>query len=85
MKNLFIIILCLAGSKVFSQTNELMVEEKSSEWIKITAPPTVTKPRTSTTIKKNTNANKPVTPKPDAEEFEKTNKQVNRFKKTKKG
>lgn len=85
MKTLFVIIFCFAAFNSFSQTNEVMVEEKASEWIKVTATPVVAKSKT-TTVKKKTTSNKPVTPKQDVqEEFEKTNNQVNRFKKAKKG
>jgi len=85
MKTLFIIILCLVATKGFSQTADVMVEEKSSEWIKVTSPVVVSRPKT-TTARKTTTTNKPVTPRNDAqEEFEKTNQEVNRFKKQKKG
>ena len=78
MKNLFVIILLLITSKVFSQTNHVMIEEKSSDWIKINL--TVAKPKTI--VKKKVNAQKPSEPKPDAKnEFEKTNQEVNRFRK----
>jgi hypothetical protein len=83
MKSLFVIVFCLFGSKAFSQTTDVMVEEKSSEWIKVTAA-VVSKPRT-TTVKRNTTTTKPATRKQGSqEEFEKTNQQVNRFKKGKK-
>jgi hypothetical protein len=86
MKSLFVVIFCLVASKSFSQTNDVMVEEKSSAWIKITAPQTAaSKPKTTTIVKKKT-TNKPVATKQEAQqEFEKTNSQVNRFKKSKKG
>ena len=75
------IVLCFAGLKSFSQTSDIMVEEKASNWIKITAPT----PSRATTVKKKVSPNKPATPKQDAqEEFQKTNQQVNRFKKGKK-
>jgi len=84
MKTLVVAILCLVATKGFSQTADLMIEEKSSEWIKVTSPVVASKPRT-TTVKRTTNTTKPATPKQDAqEEFEKTNQQVNRFKKGKK-
>jgi hypothetical protein len=86
MKNLLLVILCFVAFKSFSQTNEILVEEKASEWIKITVPESTTRPKTTTTVKKKTTTNKPETPKQNTqEEFEKTNQQVNRFKKQKKG
>lgn len=87
MKIIFLLILCFVVLKGFSQTNELMVEEKASKWIKITAPvATVSKPKTSVTVRKKTATTKPPAPKQDTQkEFEKTNNEVNRFKKTKKG
>ena len=84
MKTLFIILYCLVASKGFSQSSDVMVEEKSSEWIKVTSPVAVSKPK-AVTIKKTSSTTRPATPKKDAqEEFEKTNQQVNRFKKGKK-
>ena len=80
MKTLLIAIACLIASKGFSQTSELKTEEKSSDWIKITAPVTVAKPKTTTT-KKKTHSNKSQPQKKEEQEFEKTNNQVNRFKK----
>ena len=81
MKTLLIAIACLIASKGFSQTSELKVEEKSSDWITITAPVTVTKPKVTTTTKKKAKSNKPQPKKQEEQEFEKTNNQVNRFKK----
>ena len=82
MKSLLAIILCFAGLKSFAQTNDVVVEEKASNWIKITAP---VPSRTTTTVKKKASTNKPANQKQDAqEEFQKTNQQVNRFKKGKK-
>jgi hypothetical protein len=90
MKLLFSTILCLFVLNGFGQTNEVIIEEKSSAWIKITEdaiavskPPTVKRP--TATVKKKSNTSKPAAPKQDVQgEFEKTNQQVNRFKKAKK-
>ena len=81
MKTLLIAIACLIASKGFSQTSELKVEEKSSDWITITAPATVAKPKAITTTKKKVKSTKPQPKKQEEQEFEKTNNQVNRFKK----
>lgn len=84
MKTLFLILLSLVASKVFCQTNDVMMEEKSSEWIKVTAT-AMAPPKQSTTAKRKKVTNKPLTPQQNAKkEFEKTNSQVNRFKKAKK-
>lgn len=91
MKNLMLLVLCFVAFRAFSQTNELVIQEKSSDWIKVLSMPTATKsnttkPKTTTTVKRKTRARKPSVPKQDAqEEFEKTNSKVNRFKKVKKG
>jgi hypothetical protein len=85
MKNLFIIISCFIASATFAQSSEVIIEEKSSDWIKVVASVPVSKQRTTTTVKRKTTSKKPAIPKKDAqEEFEKTNNQVNRFKKGKK-
>ena len=87
MKSLFIIILCLVGQRAFNQTNDVVMQEKSSNWIKVTSDisePTA-KPKTTTTVKRKTTSRKPAVPKQNTQEqFEKTNSQVNRFKKGKK-
>lgn len=90
MKTLFIIICCLAAFNAFAQTSEVVTEEKSSQWIKVVEDPVpVSKPAT---VKKQTSnvkkkpASKPTPQKQNAQdEFEKTNSQVNRFKKQQKG
>jgi hypothetical protein len=90
MKLLLLFITCLFALNGFAQTNETITEEKSSVWIKIVEDPVAaSKPlivkKQTTTVKKKTTAPKPVTPKQvGKEEFEKTNEQVNRFKKGKK-
>jgi hypothetical protein len=86
MKSLFIIILCFVTTKVFSQTSEVIVEEKSSDWIRVTSTAPVLKSKSATTVRRKTSSNKPSTPRKDTqEEFDKTNSQVNRFKRGKKG
>lgn len=91
MKSIIIIILCFVGLKAFCQTSELVVQEKASDWIKVTSTPgvtntTSTRQRTSTKMKRKVTSKKPSVPKQDTQdEFEKTNNQVNRFKKSKKG
>lgn len=75
----------MIGSKAFSQTNDQIIQEKSSEWIKVTSPVSVSKPKSTTTVKRKTSSKRSATPKQDTqEEFDKTNSQVNRFKKVKK-
>jgi hypothetical protein len=86
MKKLLVLIFCFIALKAFSQTSDAIVEEKSSDWIKVTFTPPTPKPKQTTTVRKRTNTNKPSTPKQNSQdEFEKTNSQVNRFKKVKKG
>jgi hypothetical protein len=85
MKPLFIIILLLLASTAFSQTNDAIIEEKSSDWIKVVATVPVPKQKTTPTVKSKISSRKHTVPKQDTqEEFEKTNNQVNRFKKGKK-
>jgi hypothetical protein len=71
--------------KAFSQTTDgLVVEEKSSDWIKITSTVVTPKKRQSNTVKKRTPSKAPSIRKENSNrEFEKTNQQVNRFKKKK--
>jgi len=89
MKLFLTVLICLAVFKGYSQTNEAFTQEKSSAWIRVNENPVpVAKPQTvkkqSTSAKKSTNTNKPATPKQNTQqEFEKTNSQVNRFKKQK--
>jgi|GEM_PF-2943104 len=91
MKNLLAVVVCLTALTGYSQTNEAFTQEKSSAWIRVTEDPVaVTKPVTikkqPAATKKTTNTNKPATPKQNTQqEFEKTNNQVNRFKKPKNG
>ena len=90
MKKLFLIgLFCFISSKGFSQTGEIVSEEKSSAWIKISSevkPITGTRAKAvTTTPKKNTAVQKPVNteakPPKSSEEFDKTNSKVKRFKK----
>ncbi|MGZ3937509.1 MAG: hypothetical protein ACXVLT_02275 [Flavisolibacter sp.] len=91
MKTTFLIIFSLLCLTAFSQTSQPVVEEKSSAWIKVVDDPvplTRTAParKKTATLKRKTTLKKTSVPKPDAgEEFEKTNSQVNRFKKPQKG
>lgn len=91
-KAIFILILCLASSRVFSQTGETITEEKSSEWVAVVmAPPAG--PR-ATPARRNrprptgiSTRKKEVPPLPvqqaPTDAFSKTNNAVKRFKKTK--
>lgn len=73
---------CLIALKGFSQKEEAFVEEKSSNWIKVVNDQTSAKAKT-TTVKKRSNSNK--SPQTNwQQEFDKTNNEVNRFKKSKK-
>jgi len=91
MKNLLAVFICLAALKGYSQTSEAFVQEKSSAWIRVTENPVpASKPETikkqTTAAKKSTTTNKPAKPKQNTQqEFEKTNSEVNRFKKQKNG
>jgi hypothetical protein len=92
MKILFATIVGLAAFNAQAQTSEAIVEERSSAWIKVvddpippSRPSTAPKKQTAT-VKKKSSTGKPAAPKQDTQqEFEKTNNQVNRFKKQKKG
>lgn len=82
MKNLIILVLWFFAAKAYSQTNEVVFQEKSSDWIKVTLSP---QPKSTTIVKRKTSTKKPSVPKQDAqEEFDMTNRNVNRFKKAKK-
>jgi hypothetical protein len=90
MKNLLALFICLIALKGYSQTSEAFVQEKSSAWIRVTENPVpVSKPETikkQTTIAKKSTTKKPAKPKPNTQQdFEKTNSEVNRFKKPKNG
>jgi hypothetical protein len=91
MKTALVIITCLICVNSFGQTTEPLTEEKSSAWITVVADPVaVSRPapvkKQVTVTKRKTSNSRTVKPKEDgAEEFEKTNSQVNRFKKQQKG
>jgi hypothetical protein len=91
MKSLLTVLICFAGISGYSQTAEAFTQEKSSAWIRVAENPVaVNKPepvkKQSTTAKKSTTTKKSNKPKQDTQqEFEKTNNQVNRFKKPKNG
>jgi hypothetical protein len=91
MKNLLAVFICLAALKGYSQTSEAFVQEKSSAWIRVTENPvSIAKPepikKQTAVAKKSTTTNKPAKPKQNTQqEFEKTNSEVNRFKKQKNG
>jgi hypothetical protein len=85
-KAIFIVVICFIGSKAFSQADETFTEEKSSEWITVSFPekPVVrtTRPTRPAAKPKTTTITQQPTPEPKkADAFEKTNKQVKRFKK----
>jgi hypothetical protein len=83
MKTILVILICLSALKGYAQTSQLKTEEKSSGWIKITES-RVAKPKT-VTAKKKADATKPSVPKQNTQEdFNKTNNEVNRFRKGKK-
>lgn len=85
MKKLLVFICCLGALECFSQTSEVLVEEKSSGWIKVAAAAPTVRPKAATITKKKPASSKPVAPRQDAgQEFDKTNQQVNRFRKVKK-
>ncbi len=84
--------ICLVCSKVFSQTEEAFVEEKSSGWITISSPeppPVVRTPvrrnRPAARPANTTPASQPLAEPKKMDAFEKTNNQVKRFKKGKSG
>jgi hypothetical protein len=90
MKNLLALFICLIALKGYSQTSEAFVQEKSSAWIRVTENPVpVSRPETikkQTTVAKKSTTKKPAKPKPNTQQdFEKTNSEVNRFKKPKNG
>lgn len=80
MKSFFIILPFFIASKLFAQSTETVTEERSSDWIKVTATTTSTK-TSSTAVKKKINTSKKPPVKKEEESFDKTNQQVNRFKK----
>ena len=89
MKKIILLSLsCLLSCLAFAQAEDLVSEEKSSAWVKISVPSATSRaagaPRKSTTATKKKTVVKPPAPTPAAkppDEFSKTNKKVNRFKK----
>lgn len=86
-KAVFIGLVLFISSKGFSQANETFIEEKSSAWIKISVaePPVVRRStrqnRTTATQKRETPVQQPASEKKSSDAFDKTNRQVKRFKK----
>lgn len=66
----------------FSQNEEAFVEEKSSSWIKVVSDQTAVRPK-ATAVKRKVNSNPSRRENPQ-QVFDKTNNEVNRFKKSKK-
>jgi hypothetical protein len=91
MKTALLVITCVVCLNSFGQTTEPVTEEKSSAWITVVADPeavsrTAPAKKPPTVAKRKTSSNTTTKPKQDgSEEFEKTNNQVNRFKKQQKG
>ena len=86
-KAVLIGVLIFACSKAFSQTDELFIEEKSSGWIKVSLSekPVVRRGprqnRSSAAPKKEVPAQQPAPEQKPSDAFDKTNKQVKRFRK----
>jgi hypothetical protein len=89
MKKIILIpVLCFLSIAIYAQDEELISEEKSSAWVKITVPSNTsrvnTASRKTTTVNKKKTVVKPPASTPAAkppDEFSNTNKKVNRFKK----
>ena len=81
MKSILAILFCFMALKSFSQKEEAFVEEKSSSWIKVDNSEATRKSKTATVKKANSN---PSGRQNSQQEFDKTNQEVNRFKKSKK-
>ena len=82
MKNILLIFFCLIALNGFSQKEEAFVEEISSDWIKVVVNNIPVKPKT-TTLKKKAKPN-PSRKGNSQTEFDKTNSEISRFKKSKK-
>ena len=85
-KAIFIGLLCFTGSKLFAQTDELITEEKTSDWVRISVPvtPVARNTRGRRAAPKpaaTTSAQQPAAPPKTPDAFDKTNKQVKRFRK----
>jgi len=88
MKTFLLLVTCFISLNAFAQTSESITQERASAWVRVTENPiTPAKPATVTNqapAVKKTTTKKTTTPKPNAQqEFEKTNSEVNRFKKKK--
>jgi hypothetical protein len=90
MKKAFLIcFISFIGAKAFCQTDETFTEERASDWIKISAPPTpatntrsyTRTSRTTTAPEKKEPASKPASQPKSSDVFNKTNSEVKRFKK----
>lgn len=81
MKCIPVILFCLMACKSFAQKDEALVEEKSSSWVKVVNNETEGKPKTAT-VKRKVNSS-PSRKANSQQEFDKTNNEVNRFKKSK--
>jgi hypothetical protein len=86
-KAVLIGMLLFAGSKVFSQAGEVFTEEKSTGWIRISMPekPVVRRAarqgRTPAAPVNEAPVQQPAPEQKPSNAFDKTNKQVKRFKK----
>jgi hypothetical protein len=88
-RTILIAAILLASSKAFSQTGGLVTEERSSNWVVITAQKPAVAAKTTrkapvkrTTVKKKQAPVQPEEVQPQATDaFQKTNSQIKRFKK----
>jgi hypothetical protein len=88
-KAILICMVCFISSKTFCQTDETFIEEKSSDWIKISVPPTpvihsssrTRTNHTTTAPQKKEPASQPAPQPKSPDVFKKTNSEVKRFKK----
>lgn len=85
MKMILLILFSACALPGFAQSSNLVTEEKSSAWFRVTESAPVA-PRPHRAVKKYAPAPRRSAPKENTrQEFEKTNGEVNRFKKPKKG
>jgi hypothetical protein len=84
-KTIFIVAICFICLNAFSQAEETFTEEKSSGWITVNLPerPAVrtSRPSRAAATPKTTTTQQPASEPKKEDAFEKTNKQVKRFKK----
>ena len=83
MKSILLTFCCLIALKGFSQKQEAFVEQKSSDWVKVIFTSASAKPK-ATTTKRNIRSKTPSRKESSQKEFDKTNNEVNRFRKSKK-